>query len=211
MSVPMSDNLEYMCKDNAAVIERLWRAHTEVERMRAQMEQARREMESNHQRVESIIADPYGDDDGIGTGLYWETYFGPDKAQSDLATAISEREPTLDDHLLDRANAAGALLQYAKQAISHLHGRSRDNAPVGRRKVAGLPLRDVIWEGRNQALHREDRQFSASVDTVFLTLEATYPGKFADYTTGVNKAFDVVTVLNWRSLDAFEADLLSIA
>jgi len=57
---------------------------------------------------------------------------------------------------LARANVAGAILQYAKQAISQGHGKKRDAAPVGRRQIACHPLRDVIWEGRNQSEHWEE-------------------------------------------------------
>src|SRR6185437_15491470 len=49
--------------------------------LKKQVASLSKEVRHNYQRVESIVHDPgLPDDDGIGTGLHWETYFGPDKA-----------------------------------------------------------------------------------------------------------------------------------
>jgi hypothetical protein len=190
----------------------LWQEHRKVQELAGIVRRARREMIANYQRVESLNADPYlDDDDGIATGLYWETYFGPDKTQHNAEIERSRLAEQLAQQSIARAAAAGALLQYAKQAISQCHGKYRENAPAGDRTVAGQPLRDVIWEGRNQSEHWDEGQFSASVDKVFGALDVHFGGRFTDYKAHKNKAFDVVDVLGWHDLPPVERDLLSLS
>lgn len=53
---------------------------------------------------------------------------------------------------------SGALLQIAKQGISIKH-QTLSSCPNGREIKAGLNLKDVIWNSRNQSLHFEDGEF----------------------------------------------------
>ncbi len=73
-NMTMPDYSSEMRLEVDAAIERLWREHRKVEELEEIVRRARREMYANYRQVESINADPYlGDDDGIATGLYWET------------------------------------------------------------------------------------------------------------------------------------------
>lgn len=182
MVLSMSDYLVEMREEITVALERLWREHRAVETLETQIEAAHGEMHHNYERVESMNADPYlDDDDGIATGLYWETYFGADKVQHDLTKSRNAIQSDLKQHSLARANAAGAILQYAKQAVSQCHGKNRNSAPFGRRQIAGQSLRDVIWEGRNQSEHWDEGAFKPNVDAVFAALDVHFPGRSGDY------------------------------
>lgn len=49
---------------------------------------------------------------------------------------------------------SGSLLQYAKQGISMRWGPQKAGVPAGR-DIHGLDLVELIWHGRNQAIHWE--------------------------------------------------------
>ncbi|KTT48646.1 hypothetical protein SB11R_14490 [Pseudomonas oryzihabitans] len=58
--------------------------------------------------------------------------------------------------------AAGAILQIAKQALSIAHGKQK-NCKEGR-KVSGTCVRDLVWYGRNQAMHYEETRLEDELD-----------------------------------------------
>lgn len=101
----------------------------------------------------------------------------------------------------------GALLQIAKQGLSVAHG-AKQNAPAGR-VIGSTTLRDVIWEGRNQALHFEDGRFSSEVVQCFAALQALHGPRFT-LIKGKNLATYIVDVLGWHTLLTYEADMLSL-
>lgn len=101
---------------------------------------------------------------------------------------------------------AGALLQFAKQGISTVHG-NKENCPDGR-YIGSQPLKTIIWEGRNQALHWEEGNFkNKRLCQCFDTLAKEIDPKFANYTTQ-NMALDIVELLGWTTFTAFKRDLL---
>lgn len=101
----------------------------------------------------------------------------------------------------------GALLQIAKQGLSMAHG-AKQNATAGR-AIGSTTLRDVIWEGRNQALHFEEGNFKPSCVQCFSALEKLHGARFV-LTKNKNLATYVVDVLGWHTLSAYEADMLSL-
>ncbi len=106
-----------------------------------------------------------------------------------------------------RAAQSASLLQYGKQGISLVYGKP-SNCPDGR-LIGTQSLRDVIWQGRNHALHWEEGNPKAAVEDCFQKLAADFDPGFADYATR-NLAFAVVEVLGWTSFDAFKADMLTL-
>ena len=76
--------------------------------------------------------------------------------------------------------------------------------------IAGAPLRNIIWEGRNQSLHWEDGKFNPPVHSVFSALRTAFPARFDDYMLR-NKAFEVVDVLGWKAWDAYYEDVMRFA
>lgn len=101
---------------------------------------------------------------------------------------------------------AGAILQIAKQGISLFYG-SRDAAPTGR-MLGSLPVRDVIWQARNQSMHYEEGAFSKSARDLFATLEQEQGPLFslAKHTVQ-NRAKQVIDVLGWGSYGNYMQDM----
>lgn len=74
------------------------------------------------------------------------------------------------------------------------------------RILDGIPLHEVIWQARNQALHWEDGSFSQLTEACFKTLAETDP-VFSQYEYR-SLAYEIVLLLGWKSLDDFRRDLL---
>lgn len=107
----------------------------------------------------------------------------------------------------------GTLLQIAKQAISIAHKNNGRNCDLGR-EVAGLPIAQIIWDARNQALHFEENKKPPNTNTkdTFDQLVATYGNDFSlEENEGINLARSVVrNILEWKHSEIFNSDLQSI-
>jgi len=101
----------------------------------------------------------------------------------------------------------GALLQIAKQGLSSVHGQ-KTKVPAGR-AIGATTLREVIWEGRNQAMHFEEGKHKPDLIACFQGSEAAYAPRFS-LSPGKNLALYVIDVLGWHTLAAYEADMMSL-
>ncbi len=110
-------------------------------------------------------------------------------------------------HTFSVAALAGALLQFGKQGISMVH-RGLEHCPAGR-SVGSQALKTVIWQGRNQGLHWEAGHFKSHVGECFDLLASEVDPRFGDYRQR-NMAIDIVELLGWVTVDAFEDDLRSL-
>lgn len=90
---------------------------------------------------------------------------------------------------------AGAILQIAKQALSMRYG-PLSRCPKGR-NTAGTCVRDLIWQGRNQAMHYEETKRSSTWVDLFSVLNHHYPGRFALDRPYQSKAREILDVLGW--------------
>ena len=188
-------------------VDLVWSEHRKLEELRPRIERATRQMDEGYRQVEWARANPDLDDDGIGTAAFWETYFGPDKEQHDLRHLSSEVEARIDAHSFSRSRQAGALLQYTKHGIAVVH---RGRGSKAGRGIGSQSLRDVIWEGRNQAMHWDEGRLNANVRSVFAALTAEQGSQFSSFET-TSAAFDVVELLSWTSFESVRDDLLSLA
>lgn len=101
---------------------------------------------------------------------------------------------------------AGAILQVAKQGISVVHG-GLATAPEGR-KIGTLPVRDIIWQARNQALHYEEGTFKKSVVELFATLATEQGPAFSlAQHAGQSRAKQVLALLGWTNYSNYERDM----
>lgn len=67
----------------------------------------------------------------------------------------------------------------------------------------------MIWQARNQSLHWEDGSFRPPVVACFTALASEVDQVFSNFRAR-NMAFDVIEMLGWRTIGAFETDLLSV-
>lgn len=111
--------------------------------------------------------------------------------------------------------SAGAMLQIAKQVISMKNGPKREDSPEGR-SISGTCIRDLIWHGRNQAMHYEDTLIappgkSSSWVDLFQELNVQYPNRFVMTPPYKSCAVDVLDELGWTySYSTLEQDLRSL-
>jgi hypothetical protein len=126
--------------------------------------------------------------------------------KTEAEAEIAQYESAIEARRLSRSVLAGAMLQLGKQGISAVHGRERNNAPAGD-AVGGQCERDVIWEGRNQAMHWDEGSLSKRVRDCFDQLERDFGSQFGNYDREP-KAPEVLSVLAWETWPDVEARLL---
>jgi len=101
---------------------------------------------------------------------------------------------------------AGSILQIAKQGISAVHIKL-SNCPSGR-TIGKEYLKNIIWQGRNQAMHFEEGRYQSPTVTCFKNLEETYGSKFQ--LNKKNLAFEVIRILEWAMYESYERDMKSL-
>lgn len=190
------------------VIESLWHEHDEAARLRKEIDELRKVAADNYARAQSIQQNAEDTDDlMIGVGIHWDTYFGEDKEQYYKSKDLDVLEERLAAREFSYSSLAGTLLQYAKQGLSASFGKPA-NWPNGR-LVRSQDLKTIILESRNQSEHWEEGNPFPKVEQCFNTLAAEKGPEFAQYKTK-NLAFEVVSMLGWRSYADFKNDLLSM-
>jgi hypothetical protein len=92
--------------------------------------------------------------------------------------------------------SAGAVLQVAKQVLSYRFG-PKGNIPLRNARFIGTQtVIEVIWEGRNHAMHWEEGKPGSSSEAMLLALQAD---GLLTVRPGENHAVDLLDVLGWRS------------
>lgn len=103
---------------------------------------------------------------------------------------------------------AGSILQLARQGISIVHSND-PNSPPGR-MIGSVSLREVVWFGRNQAIHYEERP-KMPVVNLFRVLEEEQGQHFSlSMNQGKNMAKHVINLLGWNSYEAYLSDMESL-
>ena len=149
--------------------------------------------------------DPDLDDEGLSTFMHWDTYFGVDKERDHKAADYEQIAQRIAARQFSVAALSGNLLQYGKQGISLHYGKKRVGCPEGR-IVAGIPLHEIIWQARNQALHWEDGSFHDPTTKCFELLAKNVGAVFGEFTDR-SMAFEVIELLGWDTAEAFLADM----
>jgi hypothetical protein len=123
-----------------------------------------------------------------------------------LQTQVANLQFQVGVHQASVQALHGGVLQIAKQGISIVHG-GLPRAPIGR-MVGSLPLKDIVWQGRNQSLHYEEGSFRPPLIAAFSTLEAEHGPDFSlTMHAGKNRATQVIKLLGWTSYGAYLADI----
>jgi hypothetical protein len=187
------------------VIGEIYRESDQLDDIKSELAKLSAATDDGYRRAEFLAMNPDLDDEGLGTFMHWETYFGPDKERYHKQSEHDELESKLKAHELSIAALSGSLLQYAKQGISLQYGSRRAGCPQGR-EIAGLDLHEVIWQGRNQSIHWEDGSFHKPTENCFKALTSDVDPIFSDYTNR-NMAFDIVNLLDWKTVDDFSKDM----
>jgi hypothetical protein len=201
----ISDYLNEIQHAVEVIIGEIYREDDEVEALKIELAKLNTATNAGYDRAKSLALNPDLDDEGLGTLVYYETYFGPDKERFDKQNETDNSVLKLQAHEFSIGALSGNILQYAKQGISLKYGKYGAGCPQGR-IIAGQKLKDIIWQGRNQALHWEEGAFKDPVVQCFQNLANNSDPVFNDYTKR-NMAFDVVTLLGWKTFDDFSSDM----
>ena len=187
----------------------IWEERNRLRELEAEVASLTRLDEGNYRRAEFVAMNAEDPDDvAMAAGMYWENYFGDNK---DRYYKDKDREKLVEQiaaHALSIGSLAGALLQYAQQGISLAHG-VLPACPNGR-AIGTQFLKDVIWQGRNQALHWETGKPHPPVKQCFDKLVREVAPPFADYKKR-NMAVDVIDLLGWTDFAKFRAELLFLS
>lgn len=187
------------------VLAEVYVEHEHLDQLRGELLAFTAAMDDGYKRADFLRMNPDLDDDGLGTAIHWDTYFGADKDRYHKAIDVQEIEARITARSFSVAALSGNLLQYAKQGLSLQFGKERIGCPPGR-EVAGLHLHDVIWYGRNQALHWEEGTFHKPTEKIFEQLAASVSPVFSEYKLR-SLAYEVVQLLGWRQTDDFMRDM----
>ena len=190
----MPDYLEATAFAVERVIEAVWYERDEFEQSRGFV---RQEVDDNTWNA-FLAASMSGDED-----QFWSTYSGLGVSQLSANNALAVLAVT---HRLSAAALASALLQIAKQGVSSVHGGPV--SPVGR-LIGTQNVSVVIWQARNQAMHWDSGEAHTPMEICFATLARDMDPKYGEYRKR-SLAFDVVELLGWRTVDAFDSDLGSL-
>lgn len=142
------------------VLALVWAEHRQVEDYKVLVQRLTVKVEDGYRRAEAWADSEDPDDIMLGAGLHWDTYFGADKQRHGAQEQLDQAKDRLVAREFSRASMAGSILQYAKQGISIVHA-GLAACPDGR-LVGSQPIKKVIWQGRNHALHWEDGRWKPS-------------------------------------------------
>ncbi|QJW94704.1 hypothetical protein [Frigoriglobus tundricola] len=205
----MGDYLTEIEYAASSLIPIIWEERHRLQKLEMEVASLTRLVEDNYRRAASVAMNSEdADDAAMAAGIYWENYFGDDKERYHKDQDREKLANQIAAHALSIGSLAGSLMQYAKQGISLAHG-GLPACPNGR-AIGSQFLKDVIWQGRNQAIHWEDGNPHPPVRQCFDKLKVDAAPAFADYTKR-NMAVDVVELLGWTDFAKFSADLLSLA
>lgn len=97
---------------------------------------------------------------------------------------------------------AGTVLQLAKQALSFRFG-TKGNVPSGP-PLGSQPRTEVIWEGRNHAMHWEEGRTGTPAENMLRQLQAD---GLTSIVVGENNSLAILDALGWKSADDVMASL----
>jgi len=201
----MSEYLAEMRHAVEAVVAQLHGEQDKLATLRVELRRLTAQTEEGYRRADFLALNPDLDDEGLGTAIHWDTYFGADKERFHKVKEVETVADRVAAREFSVAALSGNLLQYGKQGLSIRFGKNREGCPDGR-LVAGLPLHEVIWQARNQAIHWEEGVFQPRTAQCFEHLMKHADPIFARYKER-SMAYEVVRLLGWRSVDDFSRDM----
>jgi hypothetical protein len=147
--------------------------------------------------------------------FYYVQYMEQMKKLADNKTGIAtekEREQRVREMLArfgateeSMAVLASAILQLGKQVLSFRFGTKPDLQSI--RMIGSQSIIEVIWEGRNHALHWEDSNPRKPVRDMLQKLQQDQGIKLI---MGRNNALAIIAVLEWKNTNHVVQDLQSL-
>lgn len=195
------ENTEYAARNLIKLV-----SHEEIELAKLKQELTEEEAKFRVNRWDFETSDLNEDFSDAYVQAAFFRMAGAHQESERLKARAAELQASIGTHQLSVQAMSGALLQIAKQGISVVH-QSLAQAPDGRH-LSGIPLKQIIWQGRNQALHYEEGQFNPAVTQLFNNLEAAFGSAFSlTLHPNQSRATQVVRLLEWNTYENFSSDL----
>jgi hypothetical protein len=208
-TLSMSQFLEEIQFAVESALPTVWRDHDEAHALLTQVRALEAQVAAGYQRAASFYDNAEDPEDvAMSAGIQRETYFGVDKDRHEEQERLDVLRARFDARRFSLAATAGTILQFAKQGISMVHG-GPGTCPPGRTIGTAESLKNVIWQGRNQAIHWEEGKLTDAVTTCFGHLTSDFGKPFDDVFAG-SLAFRVVHLLGWRTWGEFATDMSSL-
>lgn len=204
-TMKISDYLTEIRHAVETVVDEIYREQDILAKTRAELTALTAATEDGYRRAEFLAMNRDLDDEGLGTAIHWDTYFGVDKDRYYKKAKYEEIAQRVAARQFSVAALSGSLLQYGKQGISLHYGKKRTGCPDGR-IVAGITLHEIIWQARNQALHWEEGSFHKPTTKCFEHLATNADTVFAQFKNR-SLAFEILGLLGWNRAEAFFADM----
>lgn len=197
----------YLTEIDAAIV--TIHEHIEVEtarvrELRATLRGIEDRIEDKEERRRFRGMNPDPDDEGLGTMMRWELHFDDLPEHDHVAAEVDSARQQFDAAAFAVEVLCGALMQFAKQAVSiAFAGRPKKFAG---RKIHDLPVGEIAWAARNQAMHFEEGRFKQHTTSVFDALAEAHPGQFT-LNAGVGLAHRVFDEFKWHNIERLRSDL----
>jgi uncharacterized beta-barrel protein YwiB (DUF1934 family) len=103
------------------------------------------------------------------------------------------------------AIVAGSILQIAKQTLSYRFGALSSLPKTSSRQIGTQFITDIIWQGRNHALHWEENNSHPNVQEM---LDKIQNDRLANIKYGENNALEILGALEWSDPQKVIDDLI---
>lgn len=124
-----------------------------------------------------------------------------DNTDKDILIAMNEIGATRES----MSSLAGSVLQIVKQILS-IKYKSKPNS-LQFRKIGQQSIIEVIWEGRNHAMHWDDKKPRKKVTEMLEGLEQDFDVNIAPKS---NNSLLILEILGWNSHDFVIRDLIEL-
>ncbi len=98
----------------------------------------------------------------------------------------------------------GTILRIERQGLVTRYGQKIEECPIEGRTISGAHTREIIWLGRNQAMHFDDSK-PGIWTSLFKILDQHHPGKFTP--EPVSRSMAIIDLLGWMSFGQYESDM----
>jgi hypothetical protein len=200
--------MHHYLKDTEFAVENLFKLATGEEKMLRELALRLANVEEQL-RVNMWDFESSDLNDDFSEGYVMAAFGRMAKAHQEAATLQSQMtsiQASIGSHQQAMQTISGAILQIAKQGISIVYG-GIEAAPEGR-KLGSLPIRDIIWQSRNQAMHFECDSFHKPVTALFAKLESEYGSQFSLVQhANQSRAKQVLGLLSWNNYEHYLNDM----
>ncbi len=124
------------------------------------------------------------------------------ETKRDLPSRLAKALASIGATIESISSLAGAILQIAKQTLSLRHS-GKPNVPTAR-AIGSQSIIEVIWEGRNHAMHWDESAPRPKVQTMLVSLTNDFG---VTIEVGRNNCLSILGVLGWTSTEAVINDL----